>query len=157
MYAQIARISAFCLVALGSLGLDASHGAVMPELCGCQAAPDAKAVLLGINGTVFVSQLDGMRPAQVDAGVSLPARLLTGPQSSTTIKIGQACNVTVPERQSVRIEMRDGAWCVRAEAAGPRLPSQSAAQSPLPISILGTIAASSVVISISEKDQRVSR
>ncbi|MDH4412415.1 MAG: hypothetical protein QE484_03870 [Rhizobium sp.] len=147
------------MILLLSLGADMPPETTDTAICGCRAPLESAAVLRDVTGKVFVSQPDGMQPARTDADFSLPARLLTGPKSQTTIQIGDTCTLSVPEKQLVRIDDDRGAWCVQADAAGPGLPSQASAsvQSPLPISILGALAGTSVLISAATKDERVSR
>lgn len=157
MNEQFKKAAVFCMIGLASMGLDAPSDVAEPSICGCRAPLASTAVLREVTGKVFVSQTEGMRPAQVDVSVSLPAKLLTGPSSTTTLKIGDTCTLSVPEKRLVRIEDEEGFWCVRAEAARPAGPLQAAPQSPVPISVLGILAGSKVMISIARKDERVSR
>lgn len=158
MTGHFKKSAVFCLIALTSLGADAPLETAPSEICGCRAPLSSTAVVREVNGKVFVSQPDGMRPARPDADLSLPARLLTGPASTTVVTIGDTCELSVAEKQLVRIEDDNGAWCVRAEAAraGGSIQPKTA-QSPVPIGVLSVLAGGNVVISIARKDQRVSR
>lgn len=157
MSVQFRKIAVFCLMSFTAFGGVARLEAAPSNTCSCRAPLTSVAVVREVNGKVFVSQAEGMRPAKPDAGVSLPARLLTGPASTTIISIGDTCELSVAEKQLVRIEDDHGAWCVRSEAARAAGSAQPAPQSPVPISVLSVVAGGKVVISIANKDARVSR
>jgi hypothetical protein len=151
------KTAVFCLIALTSSAHGTPLEAAPSENCGCRVPLNSTAVLREVKGKVFVSEADGMRPARPDAGLSLPTRLLTGPASTTIIAIGDTCKLSVAEKQLVRIEDDNGAWCVRSEAARAAGPKQPAPQSPVPITVLSVLAGGKVIISIANKDARVSR
>lgn len=134
--------------------------AQQPTECGCTAPLGSEGLVRAALGKVLVSRETGFAPARADARFKLPARVLAGPRSSSTIDIGADCSVSIAENQSIEIDSSSGKWCARvvegraiagsATSAADRFSSFAAAG-------VGGAAAGALAISIAREDDRVSR
>jgi hypothetical protein len=128
--------------------------------CGCRVSSEAKGLVHSASGTVFVSDKIGLVPARAGARFSLPATVLAGPRSSSTIDIGKDCTLSIVENQSLEIERDNASWCVSVigEPAIPMpmpLPPAFAAAPILPVA--AGVTAGAIIFSIAHRDKTVSR
>jgi len=80
--------------------------------CGCTVARGSEGLVRSAIGKVFVSRETGLGPARAEQKFTMPARILTGPKSSSTVQIGNDCKVSITENKSVEIREETGKWCV---------------------------------------------
>lgn len=103
----------FIFAAIVSVALIAGEAAAEERpACGCSVARNSEGLVRSAVGKVFVSRESGLGPARADQRFTMPARILTGPKSSSTVQIGNDCKVSITENKSVEIRENSGKWCV---------------------------------------------
>ena len=129
-----------------------------PSVCGCSAPPGSSGLVRTALGMVFVSRETGFTPARPDTPFSLPARVLAGPRSSSTIDIGRSCRITLAENQSLDIgNDAGGRWCVRVvEGRQPPMVPPSAVAGFIPFAAASGLVVGAVVFSIARAEDKVS-
>lgn len=134
--------------------------------CECVAARTATAVVRDVRGRILATQQNGLVPAQSNASILLPGRVVSGPQSSAVVTLGGDCSVRVGANSSIEIKRDDGRLCLAlfdssgggvGGASGGTVAAGGTTVSPLIPLSLGGLALGGLIFAISDDDKPVSR
>ena len=134
--------------------------------CECVAARTATAVVQQVQGRILASQRNGLLPAQSNASMLVPGRVVAGPQSSAVVALGRDCSVRVGANSSIEIKRDDGRLCLAlfdgsgggaGGVSGGTLTGGATTMSPLIPLSFGGLALGGLIFAISDDDKQVSR
>lgn len=142
----------------GAMGLPSMSFAQDLRACECVTARGASAMVREVKGRVLISQAAGLVPAGENAPVRVPGRVVTGPQSSSLVVVGDGCEVRVGANQSAEIRGEGGQLCLRLTDNAPQgLVPAGGIPPVVPLTLLGLGGVGILIFAITDEDNKVSQ
>lgn len=158
---RFGNIVLFCVLmvsgnALAPLQASAQTAGHDGTVCECVTDRNASGVVSQIQGRVLATQRNGLVPVKSPVSISVPGRVVAGPQSSAVVALGKNCVVRIPADSSAEIKRDDGRLCLALLSDGAAVVGGSTISLPVVLT-LGGVAVGGVILAISDDDKPVSR